>query len=62
MAIFELMTMEDNVRHLTDARKSSEEIKKAAQAGGMITLREDGIDKIKKGLSTIEEVLRITRD
>lgn len=62
MAIFELMTMDDNIRHLTDARESSKEIKKAAQSGGMITLREDGIDKIKKGLSTIEEVLRITQD
>ena len=62
MAIFELMVVDDSIRRLTDTRKSSEDIKKAARSGGMITLREDGIDKIKKGLTTIEEVLRITQD
>jgi len=62
MAIFELMVMDDNIRNLTDARKSSADIKKAAQAGCMITLREDGIDKIKRGLSTFEEVICITQD
>jgi type II secretory ATPase GspE/PulE/Tfp pilus assembly ATPase PilB-like protein len=37
------------------------EIKDKAMALGMRTLRQDGIEKVKKGVTTIDEVLRVTQ-
>ncbi|MBF0521446.1 MAG: Flp pilus assembly complex ATPase component TadA [Candidatus Omnitrophica bacterium] len=61
-AIFELLTVNDAVRSLILKRSSSEEIKRQAQADGMKTLRESGIEKIKMGITTVSEVLRVTQE
>ena len=58
--IFELMQMSPKINRLTIARASVDELRKAACEGGMTTLREDGLRKILAGLTTIEEVLRVT--
>ena len=42
-------------------KASSQQIKKKAIECGMRTLRQDGWDKIAKGLTTVEEVLRVTQ-
>ena len=39
-----------------------EEIKKKTRSLGVVTLKEDGINKIKDGITTVEEVLRVTRE
>ena len=43
-------------------KASREELKTAALAGGMITLLQDGFIKAKEGVTTIEEVLRVTQE
>ena len=58
--IFELMFITDEIKSLVDARRSAAEIKKKATEQGMKTLREDGLEKVLKGITTLEEVLRVT--
>ena len=60
--IYELLMITDEVRSLTLKRVDSGALKKAAQAQGMTTLREDGALKVLQGQTTIEEVLLITQD
>ncbi|MBN1140442.1 MAG: Flp pilus assembly complex ATPase component TadA [Deltaproteobacteria bacterium] len=61
MGIFELLSMDEDLQKLVMAKASFEEIKHfAASRKGFRTLREDGIDKVKKGLTTAEEILRVT--
>ncbi|MBN2246307.1 MAG: type IV-A pilus assembly ATPase PilB [Candidatus Aminicenantes bacterium] len=58
--LFEVMEVTDIIRELILARAHSNEIKKAAMKEGMITLRRSGLEKIKKGITSVEEVLRET--
>jgi type II secretory ATPase GspE/PulE/Tfp pilus assembly ATPase PilB-like protein len=60
MAIFELMTVDDNIRDLTMKKSTEKEIRERAIATGMRTLREDGLMKVEKGITTLEEVYRVT--
>jgi general secretion pathway protein E len=59
--IFELCITNDAVRQLAHDRASSWEIRNAARAAGMRTLREDAWLKVLAGLTTIDEVLRVTK-
>ncbi|MEE8317361.1 MAG: type II secretion system ATPase GspE, partial [Candidatus Omnitrophota bacterium] len=60
--IYELFIIDDTLKELVARRASSSEIRKAAQASGMKTLREDGVSKIYEGITTVEEVLRETKE
>ncbi|MCC6697635.1 MAG: type II secretion system ATPase GspE [Candidatus Hydrogenedentes bacterium] len=60
--IFELLVMTPQVQELTLRGTDSNVIKREAKREGMRTLREDGASKVFKGISTIEEVMRVTRD
>lgn len=62
IAIFELMVLDDSIRNLIIAKTPAEEIRKQAIASGMVTLMDNGIRKIKEGLTTVEEVLRVTQE
>lgn len=62
IGLFELMLMDDKLYNLTTAKATREEIKRQAVASGMITLKDDGIRKIREGLTTVEEVLRVTQE
>ena len=62
MGIFELLILNDAVREMVLENAPSTEICKKARQTGMRTLKEDGIEKIKLGYTTIEEVLRVTQD
>ncbi len=62
LGIHELLIIDDEVRNLIMRSADSSEIRRAAAAKGMTTLREDGADKIMRGLTTIDEVLRVTQD
>ena len=62
VGIYELMPMSQEIRRLVMERRSSEEIKAQAVGDGMRTLRQDGIDKATAGITTPEEVLRVTQD
>lgn len=60
MSIYEVMVMDDEIRAAILRRVSATEIKKIAIKNGMRTLREAGIRKIKAGITTVEELLRVT--
>ena len=61
-AIYEILVMSEALRPLIIERASSSSIKQAAVARGMRTLRDDGWDKVKLGLTTVEEVARVTQE
>ncbi|MBN2359187.1 MAG: type II secretion system ATPase GspE [Deltaproteobacteria bacterium] len=60
--IYELMTISDEVRQLILKNVDSVTIKRAAMRHGMVSLREDGAHKVLTGLTTIEEVCRVTAE
>ncbi|MGQ9677750.1 MAG: GspE/PulE family protein [bacterium] len=62
VGIFELLTVTPDIRRLIMENRSSEEIAVAAVRNGMKTLRQDGIAKAITGITTPEEVLRVTQD
>jgi len=62
LSLFEVMPMDDEIKELTLRRAPANEIKRASIQAGMKTLRQSGIAKIKQGITTIEEVLRVTVD
>jgi len=62
MAVFELMMMTPKIREMTFQQASTVEIRRTAKAEGMATLYMDGIRKVRYGLTTIEEVLRVARE
>ncbi|MGO4104380.1 GspE/PulE family protein [Leifsonia sp. YAF41] len=59
IAVHEVMTVTEEVERLAVARASSAEIGRLAREQGMITLREDGWEKAKLGLTSVEEILRV---
>ena len=60
VGIFELLVINDDIRRLILQKTSANIIKEKAREHGMITLREDGWNKVKHGITTISEVLRVT--
>ncbi len=56
--LFELMSVEKDIRHLIHTGRSSDDIREAAHKAGMKLLWEDGLDKVLEGITTIEEVKR----
>lgn len=62
MGIFETMIINEKVREAIVEKKDAETINKIAIESGMMTMIEDGLNKIKKGETTIEEVLRVTEE
>jgi len=60
--IYELLIVDDEIKNLIIAKTSADQIKKKAIDSGMKTLREDGIEKILAGVTTIDEVLRATQE
>ena len=62
MGIFELFIMTDEARELVLNNSSSTELNKKAKESGMKGLKEDGLNKVKRGYTTVEEVMRVTQD
>ena len=61
LGIFELLAVDETIRQLIMAREKASTIKAAAMAGGMRTLRQDGAIKVAEGITSGEEVLRVTQ-
>ena len=59
LGLYEVMLVSEAVERLTVERKSADEISRVAQAEGMVTLREDGIDKVIQGMTSVEEIGRV---
>jgi type IV pilus assembly protein PilB len=59
-AICELLDLSDHIREMIVDRRPTSEIKRAAIAGGMITLRESALAKVKAGVTTLREINKVT--
>ena len=60
IGIIEVLTLDANIRRLIMNNSTEAQIKEQARSSGMSTLREDGIAKAKEGLTTLEEIVRVT--
>jgi len=58
--IYELLVIDDEIRKLILAHASTQEIRERAMQLGMTTLRQDGWRKIMEGITTVEEIIRVT--
>jgi len=61
-SINETLTVTQNIRDMVLRRAPSQQIKQKAVSEGMRTLRQDGLEKVLKGLTTITEVMRVTQE
>jgi type IV pilus assembly protein PilB len=61
IGIFSVMVMSERLKELTIAGASETDFTVAAREEGMLTLREDGLRKVRSGVTSIEEVARVSR-
>lgn len=61
IALFELFRVNDTIQELIYKKSSRTELRERARQNGMRTLREDGVEKALSGVTTLEEVLRVTQ-
>lgn len=62
VGIYEVLDIDDGMEELINKRAAAQEMHTYAREHGMITMLQDGIVKAKQGVTTIEEVLRVTRE
>jgi type II secretory ATPase GspE/PulE/Tfp pilus assembly ATPase PilB-like protein len=60
--IYEILLVDDHIRPLIISRASASEIKQVAKRRGLKSLREDGWEKVLDGITTIEEILRVSEE
>ena len=54
--------MDDNLRDMVTGNPDVTQLRKLCRERGLVTLREDGIQKVMKGLTTVDEILRVTEN
>jgi type IV pilus assembly protein PilB len=59
LGVYELLNVSEKIQRLTLERKSAREIKDTAVAEGMVTLRRDGLLKVRQGVTSLEEIMRV---
>jgi type IV pilus assembly protein PilB len=59
-AIHELLELTDNIREMILAKKPSSEIRKIAREEGMTFLREQALERVRRGISTLKEINKVT--
>jgi type IV pilus assembly protein PilB len=62
IGIYEVMKVTDKLRRLITIKSTEDQLREAAVGGGMITLGEDGLAKVKSGITTPEELLRVVTE
>ncbi len=60
--VYELMMVDDTIRSLIHGRAAEAKIFAAAEAGGLRSMREDGERLVSEGITSAEEVIRVTRE
>jgi type IV pilus assembly protein PilB len=60
VGLYELLILDDDVRDMVTRNPAVTELRRYAREHGMVTLREDGLVKASHGLTTVEEVMRVT--
>ena len=61
IGIYELLKITDEIREMILQRKSAGDIQAAARAKGLKLMRDDGWEKVVKGITTIDEIVRVTK-
>jgi general secretion pathway protein E len=61
IGIFELLVTDSEITHMITEKTDAQSIKNLALSTGMKTLRVDGLEKVAQGVTTLEEVLRVTQ-
>jgi type IV pilus assembly protein PilB len=61
VGIFEVLEVSKKIRELITQRTDSDIIAKSATTEGMKTMLDDGLEKVSKGITTVEEVIRVTK-
>jgi type IV pilus assembly protein PilB len=61
IGLYEVMQMTEEIERLTVERASADAIRAVAVANGMMTLRDDGLEKVRMGITSIEEVARVVK-
>ncbi|MCK4592793.1 Flp pilus assembly complex ATPase component TadA [Candidatus Parcubacteria bacterium] len=62
LGVFEVLQISEKIKKLINNSAQGEEIEEAARADGMTTMLEDGVIKFVQGITTIEEVMRVTKE
>lgn len=62
IGLYEMLQMNDHIGQMIMSGSNSLDIAKAARDNGMVTLRESGLEKIKTGITSLEEINRVTKD
>ena len=62
MGIYEIMEVTPKIAELITAKASTESLEAAALEQGMMTLTQDGFMKALSGITSVEEVLRVTQE
>jgi type IV pilus assembly protein PilB len=60
LGIYELLVMDDHLRDQVTRNPDVNQLRKLCRERGLVTLREDGFQKVMKGLTTVDEILRVT--
>jgi type II secretory ATPase GspE/PulE/Tfp pilus assembly ATPase PilB-like protein len=60
LGIYELMVMDDSLRDVVTGNPDVVQLRKIARERGLVTLRQDGFEKVLQGKTTVDEVLRVT--
>ena len=62
VGLYEVLEVTEKIRQLTSDKSSADLMQKTAIDEGMITMAQDGINKVAAGLTTIDEVLRVVKE
>ena len=62
LGIYELMVMDDSLRDTVTSNPDVTHLRKLCRERGLVTLRTDGFHKVMKGLTTVDEILRVTEN
>ncbi len=59
VGVYELLTVSEKIQRMSLEKRSAAEIREVAVTEGMVTLRQDGLTKVKQGITSLEEILRV---
>ncbi|HEV2296369.1 MAG TPA: ATPase, T2SS/T4P/T4SS family [Tepidisphaeraceae bacterium] len=62
LGIYEMLVMDDSMRDLVTGNPDVTHLRKLCRERGLVTLRTDGFNKVLKGLTTVDEILRVTEN
>ncbi len=62
IGIFELITFDDKLRRMISSGENEEALRAQVRASGVPDMRADGLEKVRSGITSINEVLRVTQE